>query len=167
MKKIAALISAGAMLLSVAAPALAISYIPRRNVNYARVRTETEVVANTGTNTAGNYAQVTNASVGLWSDINVAGSNTVKTGGAQATANVGITANKYISCCWGRSSRNVARVYTETGVYADTGNNTVGNGVGVANTNLQGDISASGNNSVTTGEASATANVYEVVNVNW
>lgn len=168
MKKVAALISAGALLLSVATPVLGFGYYPTSgNRNYARVRTETEIVANTGENVVGNYAEVKKATIGLFSDVNVNGGNTVRTGEAQAEATVGVTANKNVSCWGSRSSRNYARVSTQTGVYATTGSNAVGNGVTVVNANLQGDISASGNNSVTTGDATATAHVYEVVNVNW
>ena len=85
MKKVVALIGAGALLLSVAGPAFAGFSV---NINKARVRNTTVVKADTGDNGAGNSASVSMAHVN-GSNVTADGNNTIETGDASAS-NVGI-----------------------------------------------------------------------------
>ena len=88
MKKIAALIGAGAMLLSVATPAFGAW-------NWAYVNNVTGVIADTGGNGVGNSANANNGS-----NATSGGSNTLNTGDAEAN-NIGvILVNTQVSLGW-------------------------------------------------------------------
>jgi len=153
MKKIAALIGAGAMLLSVAAPALATV-----NINKAKIKNTTVVSAGTGGNVVGNGASVSKAGVS-GSNVTADGSNTVDTGNAKVR-NLEVTAaNTNVNCgTCGLAGVNVnkAKVKSDTTVVASTGGNLVGNGASVEMAHVSGsNVTADGNNHVTTGDAAA------------
>lgn len=178
MKKIAALIGAGAMLLSVAVPAFAGGHRhhDEGNMNVANVTSEVYALSETGGNTVGNSARVRKADVK--GDVEVEGDNTVRTGAADALAVGVVVANTQVGCstCGRRggsqSEKNIANV--TSGVYADaiTGENIVGNSASVSKADIGGhrhggEVEVEGNNNVTTGAADADAFGVVVVNTQW
>jgi len=160
-KKLASLAGAGALLLSVAVPVLAWSS------DVAFVNNSATAVAGTGLNVQGNGVTVTKASAG---DINVRGNNSLTTGDADAYAGALVVANTRISCgrCGGggRGHTDVAYVNNSAGAGASTGDNGQGNGVTVKKA-FAGGINVSGNNRLTTGDATSKARAWTVVNTHW
>jgi len=169
MKKIAALISAGAMLLSVAGPALAGGRPPKSNqstINVANVTNVTYAGASTGGNSVGNSATV--AQSGFWPSATVTQTNKVTTGDADALAVGVVAANDKVGCgcspcgmCSG--TKNIATVYNQTTASANTGGNSVGNSTGVTQF-LGGSATVTQQNTVKTGAADADAVGVVVVN---
>ena len=145
-------------MLSVATPAFGFT------VNKARVKSTTNVSANTGSNIVGNYASVEKAHVG--GEVEVKGDNDVDTGKAEARSLKVITANTNLSCdsCGSGKTINKARVNSTTSVSANTGYNQVGNTALVEKAGVSGDVEVRGDNTVDTGKAEAGNMEFIVVN---
>jgi len=159
MKKLAALLGAGAMLLAVAGPAFGMT------INKAKVKSTTNVSANTGGNIVGNYASVVKAHVS--GEVKVKGDNQVNTGEAEAKNLKVIAANINVGCdtCGNPGlTINKAKVKSTTDVYANTGANVVGNTAIVEKAGISGDVKVSGDNTVDTGKAEAKNKEIIVVN---
>lgn len=154
MKKLISLIGAGAMLLSLATPAFATV-----NINKAKIKNTTVVSASTGGNGVGNGASVERAGV-TGSNVTADGNNTVNTGNARVR-NLEVTAaNTNVNLCstCGTADVNVnkAKVKSDTTVVASTGGNAAGNSASVSMAGVSGsNVTANGNNDVTTGNANA------------
>lgn len=188
MKKIAAILGAGAMLLAIAGPAFARDshHSQQGNSNVAFVTNTTSSGAFTGNNGVGNGATVRKADVK--GNVSVTGDNSVNTGAADSLAVGVVAANTVVGCstCNRRDSHstsstsNVAFVNNETTSVASTGDNAVGNGATISKADVggsqerhhrggssNGGVSVSGNNSVNTGAADSTAVGVVVVNTQW
>lgn len=153
MKKLAALLGAGALLLSVAGPAFGAWSM---TINKAKVKSTTNVSANTGANIVGNGVSVKKAHVG--GEVEVKGDNQVDTGKAEAKNLKVIAANTSVGCdTCGTSGMtiNKAKVKSETNVSANTGANYVGNSAEVKKAGVSGDVEVRGDNTVDTGKAEA------------
>jgi len=175
MKKIAALIGAGAMLLSVAVPALAVYRPPRRlSSNLAIVTNTTTAEAYTGGNSVGN-----NSTVGQYGGGNSAGATQtnnvgITTGAAEADATGVVVANTKVGCgCYqptcgrcGSGDSNTAFVKNNTEAYAGTGGNSVGNSaeVGQVGGGNYAGATQTNNVGIETGAANADATGVVVVN---
>lgn len=162
LKKLAALAGAGALLLGTAIPVFAFDNIAIIKGNDATA------TANTGDNLqVGNGVYVEKAGVG--GNISVSGNNTMTTGNAKAKAKLVIVANSNICGDCGGSGGGLAVVkWNDATADANSGGNGQGGNVAdVYKAHVDGNISVSGNNSMTTGEAKAKAKVWIVVNVNW
>ncbi len=167
-KKIAALIGAGALFLAAAAPALA-----WWSSDTAYVSNSAVAVATTGGNGQGNGAKVNNSTVGGWcgsGSVTVSGTNSMTTGDADATATAGVVANTHkgcLTCGWWHT--DFASVNNSAVAVADTGNNGQGNGLEVNHSTVgkygSGLVNVSGNNTMNTGDASATSRAWVMVNI--
>lgn len=155
MKKLISLIGAGALLLSVATPAFGVTSV---TINKAKIKNTTVVKAETGDNYAGNSALVTKAGVS-GSNVTADGDNTITTGDAKAK-NLGIIAANTAVGCDGCTADGVtvnkAKVRNTTVVKAETGGNGAGNSASVSMAGVTGsNVTADGNNTIDTGNASA------------
>ncbi len=153
MKKLISLLGAGALLLSVAGPAFAVTSV---TINKAKVKSTTNVSANSGYNYAGNGVSVKKA--GVSGEVEVKGNNSVDTGKAEAENLKVIAANTSVGCDTCGTSGvtvNKAKVRSTTNVSANSGYNIVGNSAEVKKAGVSGDVEVSGNNSVDTGKAEA------------
>ncbi len=162
MKKIAALIGAGALLLSVATPTFAWWW--GGSDNTANVNNGAEAVANTGGNSQSNVAQVT---YGGGVTVNGAsGDRTIYTGDANAYAGALVVANTHVGggSCVTEHDDDVAVVGNGAGALADTGLNaqddvavvTHGGGVNVSG--------GAGTRYLNSGAADSTARAWTIVN---
>lgn len=174
MKKIAVLAGAGALVLSLAVPALARPHHSMSgDLNVANVDNATTAVANTGVS-AGNVATIYEAGVG--GEVRVDGTNVVKqlsTGEANALAVGVVVANTQIGCSTcGRhgssSTKNIADVGNATVADAETGA-AAGSGVSVERAHT-GQVEVGGTNVVKqlhTGDANSDSYGVVVVNTRW
>ena len=163
-KKLAALVGAGALLLSVAGPALA------WNWSYVDVENGAMAVADTGGNSQGNYA--TANGIDNYADAgSSSGARSMTTGSATAvaTADVTVGTNLYDcdwcgGCCF---SKNISDVYVENFAMAEanTGSNAQNNSAVASGYENHADASSgSGYRSMTTGPAYSNASAFTVVN---
>jgi len=182
MKKIAALIGAGALLLSVATPAFAWWWGGSRDT--AIVTNSAIATADTGLNSQGNYVV---AGDDVRGGVNVSGNNSLTTGEASATATAVVVANTHKECCpspcigyacgggfGGGSNRcecphtDYANVNNGASAGAFTSGNFQGNSVeageDVGSRCGGGSTYVSGSNTMRTGDASSTARAWTVVN---
>jgi len=172
MKKIAGLVGAGALLLSAAVPALAWG-----GWNWWGSSSDTAIVtntavssANTGLNSQGNGVSVVGGDE--VEDVTVGGSNTMTTGDASSYAGALVVANTHVGCdlcsSGGRRHEDFALVDNFALSGADTGLNGQGNGVSVdENDDEVEDVTVTGNNWLSTGDANSTARAWVVVNTHW
>ena len=162
MKKIAALIGAGAMLLSVATPAFGWWWGGSDNTAY--VNNSAVAVANTGGNSQSNVADVV-----FGGGVNVNGANgnrTIYTGDADAYAGALVVANTHVGCtlCGVPHDDDIAGVNNGASAGAYTGDNgqddlalvTYGGGV-----NVNG---GAGTRYINSGSSESTARAWTVVN---
>ena len=163
MKKIAALIGAGAMLLSVATPAFA------WNWSYVDVENYSEAIANTGGNSQDNSAVASrgwnNADAGSGS-----GARNMTTGSATAVAGAGVTVSTCLydwSCgdCYLSLNQSDVSVYNAALAGANTGGNSQNNSAVATGYGNDADAgSSSGVRNMTTGPAVSNAQAFTVVN---
>ena len=163
MRKIAALIGAGAMLLSVATPAFALNW------SYVEVENYSEAIANTGGNSQDNsaVAEVVDNDADAGSS---SGARNMTTGSATAVAGAGVTVSTCLydwSCGDCYLSLNQSDVYVDNAALAGayTGGNSQDNDAtaeGVYNSADAG--SGSGYRSMVTGPAVSNAQAFTVVN---
>lgn len=193
MNKVMNTIAAGGMLLMMATPAFAFQRNYTRgsvNTNTASIDSMIVTSANTGLNTQGNSVagdpnQVASLSIGRFgryhgsNDVDITGNNVLNTGVALATTTSHIIANSTNCGCAmpevnsqlrhsyssTPSVRNTATVISTIQTDANTGSNQQGNYVFDANGS--GDITIGGNNTTTTGPATADTNSMIVVNSTW
>jgi len=145
MKKIAALVGAGALVLALVVPAMAVWSWPSNDVNvsnWANVSTRVSTSANTGGNSIGGKY--------VWG-------GRVRSGDAVSIAVVGTTVNtNEVSCPTCNGDVNVsngANVSTKVSTSANTGGNSIGG-------------RCVGGGRILTGGAAAQSEVYTVVNTN-
>lgn len=158
-KKLAALAGAGALLLGAALPAFAL--FDGGDVAIIK-KNQATAEANTGGNLQGNYALV-----GGGDDTSVSGNNSMSTGNASAYAGALVVANTHIRCGCDGNGGHVDFAYVKKNkatALANTGVNEQGNGALVDGGD---DTSVSGDNSMSTGDASSTARAYTIVNTHW
>lgn len=169
MKKILALAGAGALVLALASPVLAVPFV-YVDTNVAYVNNSATAVADTGMNSQSNVADVNH---GGGVTVRGSGDRTITTGTADAYAGALVVANTHIGCggnCGGGVpvyvSRDTAYVNNGADAGAFTGTNAqdnvalVRNGGGVT-------VSGSGNRTVRTGASDSTARAWTVVNTHW
>jgi len=170
MKKVAALVGAGALVLVAVVPAFGWGgwwFGGSRDV--AIVTNSAGAFADTGDNLQGNGVS---AGDDVRGDAYVSGNNTMRTGDAEAYAGALVVANTHVGCGYcasgGRHHRDFAMVDNSAGAEAYTGYNGQGNYVDAAD-----DVgswcggrntSVSGNNSLTTGNAGSRTHAWTVVN---
>jgi len=164
MRKIAALIGAGAMLLSVATPAFA------WNWSYVDVENYSEAIANTGGNSQDNsaVAEVVDNDADAGSS---SGARNMTTGSATAVAGAGVTVSTCLydwSCgdCYLSLNQSDVSVYNAALAGANTGGNSQSNSA-VATGGCGNDADAgsgSGYRSMVTGPAYSNAQAFTVVN---
>jgi len=165
MKKIAALVGAGALVLALVVPAMARG----RSRDVAIVTNSASAVASTGANTQGNGVA---ADDDVRGNVNVSGNNTMRTGDAEAYAGALVVANTHVGCGYcasgGRRHKDFAMVGNSAGAGAYTGENGQGNyvsaGDDVGSRCGSGTTNVSGNNSLVTGDATSRARAWTVVN---
>jgi len=163
MRKIAALIGAGAMLLSVATPAFA------WNWSYVDVENYSEAIANTGGNSQDNsaVAEVVDNDADAGSST---GARNMTTGSATAVAGAGVTVNTTLcdwSCGYCYSSLNQSDVSVGNAAFAaaNTGGNSQNNSAVATGYGNDADAgSSSGVRNMTTGPAVSNAQAFTVVN---
>ena len=177
-KKIAAIVGAGALLLSVAGPALArvnqggcVCRWPNlfcacRDENTAVVTNGASAMALTGGNSQGDYAEVNGC--GGEAEVENEGSRSITTGDASAYAGALTVANVTVGCSTcglDRPVTNRARVANGADAYADTGDNHQSDGA-VMNGWFGGEaeVENEGSRSIRTGSADATSRAWTVVN---
>ena len=168
MKKIAALIGAGAMLLSVATPAFA------WNWSYVDVENYSEAIANTGGNSQDNsaVAEVVDNDADAGSS---SGARNMTTGSATAVAGAGVTVNTSLydwpcGVCYLPLNQSDVYVSNVAMAGADTGGNSQSNSaVASGDWNNAGAGSGSGVRNMTTGPAVSNAQAFTVVNtsISW
>ena len=163
MKKIAALIGAGAMLLSVATPAFA------WNWSYVDVENYSEAIANTGGNSQDNsaVAEVVDNDADAGSS---SGARNMTTGSATAVAGAGVTVSTCLydwSCgdCYLSLNQSDVSVYNAALAGANTGGNSQNNSAVATGYGNDADAgSSSGVRNMTTGPAVSNAQAFTVVN---
>ena len=163
MRKIAALIGAGAMLLSVATPAFA------WNWSYVDVENYSEAIANTGGNSQDNsaVAEVVDNDADAGSS---SGARNMTTGSATAVAGAGVTVSTCLydwSCGDCYSSLNQSDVYVDNAALAGayTGGNSQSNSAVATGYGNDADAgSGSGYRNIVTGPAVSNAQAFTVVN---
>jgi len=163
MKKIAALIGAGAMLLSVATPAFA------WNWSYVDVENYSEAIADTGGNSQSNSAVAS----GFDNDADAgssSGARNMTTGSATAVAGAGVTVSTCLydwSCgdCYLSLNQSDVSVYNAALAGANTGGNSQNNSAVATGYGNDADAgSSSGVRNMTTGPAVSNAQAFTVVN---
>ena len=168
MRKIAALIGAGAMLLSVATPAFA------WNWSYVDVENYSEAIANTGGNSQNNSAVAS----GGWNNADAgssSGARNMTTGSATAVAGAGVTVSTCLydwSCgdCYLSLNQSDVSVYNAALAGANTGGNSQNNSAVATGYGNDADAgSSSGVRNMTTGPAVSNAQAFTVVNtsISW
>lgn len=164
MKKLAAMAGAAALLLGATVPALAHHRHWYGGSDVAMVENSASAVASTGGNGQGNAVL---ANGGHNDDTTVSGNNYMSTGDANAYAGALVVANTHIGCgpcaSGGRKHKDFAMVKNGAGAGAYTGGNGQGNAV-EENGGHNDDTTVSGNNSMTTGNATSKARAWTVVN---
>ncbi len=155
LNKIASLVGAGLMLLGVSAPALA--YYSHGSL--VRVYNSASSMADTGNNLQGNGLMIDHSGVG---SANGGGSNSMTTGEANANANTSSVVNATVNG-WGYSHRLV-KVTNESLAGANTGYNVQGNTALIDHSGV-GEVGFGGDNTMTTGNANASANASSTVNL--
>lgn len=177
MKKIAALVGAGAMLLGTAVPAFAWwNWWTPTTSDTAVVTNSAQSVANTGNNLQGNGVDASWSFVG---PVSVKGDNGVSTGNADADATAVVVANTHVECCSTPCSggcmqmqscpcphNDYAVVTNSAYAGANTGYNLQGNGVTLKGV-WGGGVTVGGDNSAWTGSATADSDAWTVVNTHW
>jgi len=174
MKKIAALIGAGAMLLSVAGPAFAHRSYHQQTGNVAIVTNTTVADAYTGENSVGNSTKVGQLGGGNFAGATQTNNVSINTGAANADATGVVVANTKVGCgCYqptcgrcGSGDSNTAFVKNNTEAYAGTGGNSVGNSaeVGQVGGGNYAGATQTNNVGIETGAANADATGVVVVN---
>ena len=174
-KKVASLVGAGALLLSVSGVAFARGYyrpMPSVDRNTAIVTNTTSSVADTGLNSVGNSVEVRRA--GVRGEVEIEGDNRLTTGAANSEAVGVVVANTQVGCStcgrnYGTTVReDLAIVNNSTSSEAYTGSNSVGNSAEVSRASVGGrrggEVEVEGNNTVTTGGATSSSTGVVVVN---
>jgi len=163
MRKIAALIGAGAMLLSVAGPAFA------WNWSYVQVENGAAAIADTGGNSQNNSAVAS----GGWNNADAgsgSGARNMTTGSATAVAGAGVTVSTCLydwSCgdCYLSLNQSDVSVYNAALAGANTGGNSQNNSAVATGYGNDADAgSSSGVRNMTTGPAVSNAQAFTVVN---
>ena len=156
MKKIAALIGAGAMLLSVATPAFGVW-------NYARVNNSSGAEAVTGSNSQNSSAGVA-YTWGSSANVGSTGTRSIVTGDACADSTAVTVANTNVFSGW---TMNTAYVGNDSYALALTGSNNQNDSASTAYSfGSSANAGSTGNSHVTTGYASADSDAWTVVNSN-
>ena len=157
MKKIAALIGAGAMLLSVATPAFGVW-------NYARVNNSSGAEAVTGSNSQNSSAGVAYTR-GSSANVGSTGTRSIVTGDACADSTAVTVANTNVFS--GDPTTNTAFVNNESFAGASSGQNTQNDSASVTYSVWStANAGSTGNSHVTTGYAGADSDAWTVVNTN-
>lgn len=176
MKKLIAFGAGAGLLLAAAVPVFANGDHGRGgSSDVAIVRNSASAGANTGYNSQGNTALI--GGQGEVEDVTVGGNNDMTTGNADAYAGALVVANTHIGCgCESRGHKDFALVDNSAEAGADTGDNGQGNAAligGYSDSQSLGggdrdneveDITVNGNNTMTTGDASATSRAWTIVN---
>ena len=156
MKKIAALIGAGAMLLSVAGPAFGAW-------NYARVNNSSGAEAVTGSNSQNSSAGVAYTR-GSSANVGSTGTRSIVTGDACADSTAVTVANTNVFSGW---TMNTAYVGNDSYALALTGSNNQNDSASTAYSfGSSAYTGSTGNSHVTTGYAGADSDAWTVVNTN-
>ena len=156
MKKIAALIGAGAMLLSVATPAFGVW-------NYARVNNSSGAEAVTGSNSQNSSAGVA-YTWGSSANVGSTGARSIVTGDACADSTAVTVANTNVFSGW---TMNTAYVGNDSYALALTGSNNQNDSASTAYSfGSSANAGSTGNSHVTTGYAGADSDAWTVVNTN-
>ena len=157
MRKIAALIGAGAMLLSVATPAFGVW-------NYAWVNNSSGAEAVTGSNSQNSSAGVAYTR-GSSANVGSTGTRSIVTGDACADSTAVTVANTNVFS--GGPTMNTAYVGNDSYALALTGSNNQNDSASTAYSfGSSANAGSTGNSHVTTGYASADSDAWTVVNSN-
>lgn len=174
LKKLTALIGAGALLAALVVPVVAVEIETEVEDNTAKkISNEAVAVATSGENTQGGFVSVSGKKADVDGSIKVLGDNDMTTGKARAKATASLYVNSLVGCgaCGSGEveveGNSAKKIRNSAKAIAESGENAQGGSVLLEKGDVVGSIKVKGDNTLTTKSARATSRAFMVVNSIW